>query len=78
MRHFVTQGSLPLVAVLGCGFSLPVCGCVRIFLIDYDCIAYCLFVYRLRLRARVPRVRVLIRALLLLLLRVCCCMYTYV
>jgi len=29
--HFVTQGLLPSVAVLGCGFSLPVCGFVRTF-----------------------------------------------
>jgi len=26
LRHFLTQGCLPSVVVLGCGFSLPVCG----------------------------------------------------
>ena len=31
LRHFVTQGLLPSVAVLGCGFSLPACGFVRTF-----------------------------------------------
>jgi len=31
LRHFVTQGLLPSVAVLGCGFSLPVFGFVRTF-----------------------------------------------
>jgi len=31
VRHFVTQGLLPSVVVLGCGFSLPVCGFVRTF-----------------------------------------------
>jgi len=29
LRHFVTQGLLPSVVVLGCGFSLPVRGFVR-------------------------------------------------
>jgi len=29
LRHFVTRGLLPSVAVLGCSFSLPVCGFVR-------------------------------------------------
>ena len=28
LRHFVTQGLLPSVVVLGCGFSLPMCGFV--------------------------------------------------
>ena len=46
LRHFVTQGLLPSVVVLECGFSLPVCGFVRTFncLIDYkpDC-AMCYF-----------------------------------
>jgi len=32
--QFVTQGLLPSVAVLGCGFSLPVCGFVRFELTD--------------------------------------------
>ena len=27
----LTQGLLPSVAVLGCGFALPVCGFVRTF-----------------------------------------------
>jgi len=31
LRHFVTQGLLPSVFVLGCGFSMPVCGLVRTF-----------------------------------------------
>jgi len=31
LRHFVTQGLLPPVVVLECGFSLPVGGCVRTF-----------------------------------------------
>jgi len=31
LQHLVTQGVLPSVAVLGCGFSLPVCGFVRTF-----------------------------------------------
>jgi len=31
LRHFVTHGLLPPLAVLGCGFSLPVCGFVRTF-----------------------------------------------
>jgi len=31
LRHLVTQGLLPSVVVLGCGFSLPVCGFVRTF-----------------------------------------------
>jgi len=37
LRHFVTQGLLPSVVVLGCGFSLPVCGFVTTFdlLIDW-------------------------------------------
>jgi len=29
--HFVMQGLLPPVVVLGCGSSLPVCGFVRTF-----------------------------------------------
>jgi len=33
LRHFVAQGLLPSVAVLGCGFFLPVCGFVRMLLI---------------------------------------------
>jgi len=31
LRHFVTQGLLPSVVVLGYGFFLPVCGFVRTF-----------------------------------------------
>jgi len=26
LRHFVTQGLLPLEAIMGCGFSLSMCG----------------------------------------------------
>jgi len=31
VRHFVTQGVLPSVVVLGCVFFLPVCGFVKTF-----------------------------------------------
>jgi len=31
LRHLMTQGLLPSVVVLGCGFSLPVCGFVGTF-----------------------------------------------
>jgi len=31
LRHFVTQGLLPPVLLLGCGSSLLVCGFVNIF-----------------------------------------------
>jgi len=31
LRHSTTQSVLPSVVVLGCGFSVPVCGFVRTF-----------------------------------------------
>jgi len=31
LRHFVTEGLLPPVEVLGCGVSFPVSGCVSTF-----------------------------------------------